>query len=101
MLWQIGIAVWPDCQLPMLRNLVVCLEPLLNGVSRFHCSALKAPNFIETTMQVDDPLRAGLLVKSVDILCDHASQHSGLFQDGHCVMRGIRLSCGDSRPAQH
>ena len=85
----------------MLGNLVVCLEPLLNGVSRFHCSALKAPNFIKTTMQVDDPLRAGSLVESVNILRDHARQHASLFQLGQYGMRGIGLSCGDSRPAQH
>ena len=85
----------------MLRNLVVCLEPLLNGVSRFHCSALEASHLIETTMQVDDALRAGPLVESIDILCDHASQHAGLFQDGHRVMRDIGLSRGHSRPAQH
>ena len=85
----------------MLRNLVVCLEPLLNGVSRFHCSALKASHLIETAMQVDNTLRAGSLVESIDILCDYASQHAGLFQIGQYVMRGIGLSCGDSRPAQH
>ena len=100
-LGKIGIAVWPDCQGLMLRNLVVCLEPLLNGVSRFHCSALKAANFIETTMQVDDLLRAGSLVESVNILRDHAGQHASLFQLSQYVMRGIGLSCGDSRPAQH
>ena len=79
----------------------MCFEPMLNGVPRFHCIAFKAPHLIETTMQVDDSLRAGLLVKSIDILCDHARQHAGLFQLGQYVMRGIGLSYGDSRPAQH
>ena len=79
----------------------MCLEPLLNGVSRFHCSALKTLHQIETTMEIDNVLRAGPLVESVDILRDHAGQHAGLFQVDQRVMRGVGLRCGNSWPAQH
>ena len=75
-------------------------QPGLNGGARFNGGTVEASNLIETPVQVDHLFGARLLVKSVNVLSDHARERAGPLKLGQCVMSAVGEGFGDPGPPQ-
>ena len=75
-------------------------QPGLNGGTRFNGGTVEASNLIETPVQVDRLFGARLLVKSVNVLSDHARERTGPLELGQCVMSAVGEGFGNPGPPQ-